>query len=459
MIDEITNISDGYGSTGAYQLSDKDDITTANLNRCFRFIYNTYAEQYEPLSNQILRVTAEDEKQQIKFRIAPVSASLSEEDNMNMGFGFDDPESSGFKVSDERGNFATDSASDDLTVKLEYVNYPSQPYRSIRSLGSQSTVKALDKVYVDDAVEGGRYYDEPIGLRKASGNDDTDFGVVGRLWKHAPVLNDYTLEARDSDQTLSSGGWNADVATVTPVTAYDADTASSEFAPTVASLYANELPVTLFSLLGDSSAMSDSGTYTVPGYNSVTIDYNSIVLNRNIGMTFGCVRIDRGATDYQEFDLDIDLSTSIIESRCPDKLMFASFGNGFCTGVTATSYGMDITNGDCRVVTELMSPTMMQTGEFSFRITDLTKTNVGEKTYFNSNTGFRKSGDAISNVSVSNDSYEIYFIAMYSMKMWSDSTVYSKFDRVWYVNKVYMSVVDENDSSPDAGDGKWTESK
>ena len=462
MIDEITSVSDGYGDGAAYQLSDKDDITTANLNRCFRYIYNVYKEKYEPLSNKILNMEDDNETSKLKFRIAPTSGALSEDDNTNMSFGFDDPESSGFAVSEERGNFAEDSGSaksiEELAVSLEYVNYPSQIYRSIRSLGSTSAVKALDKTYVDDADEGGRYYDEPISLRKASGESDATFGVVGRLWTHSPVLNGYTLEVRNSDQTLSSGGWCADSSTVTPVTSYAASTAASEFAPTVASLYANEFPYTLFALLGDST-VTDSGTYTVPGYNSVSIDYTSVVLNNDVGLTFGCVKIDRGATDSQELDLEIDLSTSIIESRCPRELLFASFGNGFCSGVTATSYGMNITNGKCRVVSEVLAPTVLQTGAFSFKITDITKTNVGDKTYFNASTGLRKSGDAISNVSVSNNSHEIYFIVMYRMAVWDESTAYSKFDRVWFVNKVYMSVADDNMSRPDNGDGKWTETK
>lgn len=464
MIDEITNLSNGYGNGTAYQLSDKDDVTTANLNRCLRYIFNSYREKFEPLSNKILNVetTEESSKHQIKFRIAPTSASLSEDDNVNMGFGFDDPDSSGFAVTDERGNFAEGASltksAEELAVSLEYVNYPSQVYRSIRSLGSTTVTKTLDKTYVDDTEDGGRYYDDPIGLRKASGKSDATFGVVGRLWTHSPVLNGYTLEARNSDQTLSSGGWCADASTVTPVTSYDPSTAASEFAPTVASLHANEFPYTLFALLG-SSTMTDSGTYTVPGYNSVSINYTSVMLNSDVGLTFGCVKIDRGVTDSQEFDLEIDLATSIIESRCPRELLFASFGNGFCSGVTATSYGTPATAGKCRVVSEVLAPTVLQTGEFSFKIMDITKTNVGEKTYFNSSTGFRKSGDAISNVSVSNNSHEIYFITMYRMSVWDEATTYSKFDRVWFVNKVYMSVVDGNTSRPDSGDGKWTETK
>jgi len=449
MINEIISISESVGDEYTHQLSDKDDITSVSLNRCLRFIHDTYASYYAEKSNEILNIN-EGKDTLLKFRVTPVSGELTSDDCNNMSFGFDDPENPGYHVVDERGNFAEigDNSVNNVS-KLEYVNYPSQVYRSIRMLGSSTSEKALDVTYVDDAVEGGRYYSDPIGLRKASDTtDDAVFGVVGRLWNHSAEISEQTLSATTTDQTLSSGGWMPDAMSVSPVSAYEASTAVSEFAPTVDSLYANEFPFMMFNLMGDPDANSESGTYSVPGYNSIEIDYTSILLNSDIGLTFGAIKIMRGSEDFQEVDLDIDLSSSIISERCPSKLLFSQFGNGVMNGVTAVSYPNSMTGGKARLVNEIIAPTVLQTGDFRFTIKDITKTTYGDVTYFNANTGFKKDEEAISNVRISNRSYEIYYMLMYRVSVWKENTPYSVGDRVWYKTDRYESRENGNVSVP-----------
>lgn len=450
MVDEIISVTDSVGKQYAHQLSDKDDITTITLNRCLRSIFETFVSQYEDTSNKVFNLESEEEEQLLKFRRGP-SGELDAEDDMNMGFVSDD----GVVITEGRGNFVDGNKKVVEAVTLDYVNYPGQIYRSIRLLGSTTAAQKIDVRYSDDLDPElpGRYSGEPWFLGKASDSSDSSFGVVGRLWNHSAAVNEVTLRAIDTDQTLSSGGWCANVSDVVPVTSYEAETAMAEFAPTVDALYADEFPYALFNLLGSGKNMW-SGKYSVPGYSSVEISYTNVLLNSNIGMSLGKVEVMRSSDEYQTVRLDIDLKSSVLYGMCPRSLLFTYFGNGVCNGVTAVSYP----NGTRErpfAVSEVLTPTVSQTGDFRFAITDLTKTTYGEREFFNVSTGFRKQSGGISNISVSNRSYEMYFAVLFDIETWDPERDYYKYDEVMYVDSRYISNVDNNTSTPGTNND-WT---